>query len=103
MQQNAELQNVQCYKKSTFYVKKDSNVRFVFKKIRNFSVKVSFQESLAAARSSNTFHLHNLRNLKKNMSKDKKKISRKRKIKTLQKKKEMFLIFNLDSLDIRNY
>ena len=73
MQQNAELQNVQCYKKSTFYVKKDSNVRFVFKKIRNFSVKVSFQESLAAARSSNTFHLHNLRNLKKNMSKDKKK------------------------------
>ena len=37
------------------------------------------------------------------MSKDKKKISRKRKIKTLQKKKEMFLIFNLDSLDIRNY
>ena len=65
MQQNAELQNVQCYKKSTFYVKKDGNVRFVFKKIRNFSVKVSFQESLAAARSSNTFHLHNLRNLKK--------------------------------------
>jgi len=80
MLQNAELQNVQCYKKSTFYVKKDSNVRFVFKKIRNFSVKVSFQESLAAARSSNTFHLHNLRfffkktcrKIKKNVKEEKK-------------------------------